>query len=123
MNKGDFFKRLDLVSFEGRVAANNLIKRLGLFVFVQKLGRTNELYWITKNNAIPLLFSAETSNLLFYLTHRGEEIQFGAMHDEYVDLQMAQGEINEVQAILLKTEDWDELPPDILTIVKAEGLV
>lgn len=124
MNKDDFFKRLDLVSFEGRVAANNLIKRLGLFVFVQKLGRTNELYWITKNNAIPLLFSAETSNLLFYLTHRAEEIQFEAMHDEYIDLQIAQGEINEVQAILLKTESWDELPPEILALVKArEGLV
>ncbi|MEB3899436.1 recombinase family protein [Pseudomonas putida] len=119
MNKDDFFKKLDLVSFEGRVAANNLIKRLGLFIFASKHGRTDETYWISKNNAIPLPFSVEADNLLFYLIHRGKEIRFEAMYDEYVDLQVAQGELNEVEAIFAKTESWDDLPPELLAMWRA----
>ncbi|MET3678677.1 MULTISPECIES: recombinase family protein [unclassified Pseudomonas] len=119
VSKHDFFEKLDLVSFEGRVAANNLIKRLGLFIFASKNGRTDETYWVSKNNAIPLPFSAETPNLLFYLMNRGNEIRFEAMYDEYVDLQVAQGELNEVEAIFAKTESWDELPPELLAMWKA----
>jgi DNA invertase Pin-like site-specific DNA recombinase len=119
MNKDDFFKKLDLVSFEGRVAANNLIKRLGLFIFVSKLGRTNEMYFVSKNNAIPTLFSDETKNLLFYLIHQGKEIRFEAMYDAFVDLQVAQGEMDEIAAIFAKTESWDELPPELLAMWKA----
>lgn len=119
MSKHDFFEKLDLVSFEGRVAANNLIKRLGLFIFVSKNARTDETYWVSKNNAIPLPFSAETPNLLFYLMHQGKEIRFEAMYDEYVDLQVTQGELNEVEAIFAKTESWDKLPPELLALWKA----
>jgi DNA invertase Pin-like site-specific DNA recombinase len=119
MNKDDFFEKLDLVSFEGRVAANNLIKRLGLYIFVDKLGRTNEMYSVSKNNAIPHPFSAESKNLLFFLTHIGNSIRFEAMADEYFDLQVLQGEMNEVEAIFAKTESWDELPPELLEMWKA----
>lgn len=119
VSKHDFFEKLDLVSFEGRVAANNLIKRLGLFIFASKNGRTDETYWVSKNNAIPQMFSAEADNLIFYLMHRGKEIRFEAMYDEYVDLQVAQGELNEVEAIFAKTESWDELPPELLAMWKA----
>jgi DNA invertase Pin-like site-specific DNA recombinase len=119
VSKHDFFEKLDLVSFEGRVAANNLIKRLGLFIFASKNGRTDETYWVSKNNAIPQMFSAEADNLIFYLMHRGKEIRFEAMYDEYVDLQVAQGELNEVEAIFAKTESWDELTPELLAMWKA----
>ncbi|HDS1061164.1 recombinase family protein [Pseudomonas putida] len=119
MSKHDFFEKLDLVSFEGRVAANNLIKRLGLFIFASKNGRTDETYWVSKNNTIPIPFSAETQNLLFYLMHRGKEIRFEAMYDEYVDLQVDQGELSQVEAIFSKTESWDELPPELLALWKA----
>jgi len=123
MNKDDFFKKLDLVSFEGRVAANNLIKRLGLYIFVNKLGRTNEMYSVSKNNAIPHPFSKEMENLLFYLTHEGRNIRFEAMDDEYIDLQVVQGEMNEIEAIFAKTESWDELPPELLAMWKARHCV
>ncbi len=119
ISKEDFFEKLDLVSFEGRVAANNLIKRLGLHIFVSKRGRTDEMYWVSRNNAIPTLFSEETANLLFYLIHTGKNIRFEGMHDEYVDLQVIQGEMNEVEAIFAKTESWDELPPELLAMWKA----
>jgi hypothetical protein len=121
MSKENFFEKLDLVSFEGRVAANNLIKRLGLHIFVDKLGRTDEMYWVSKSNAIPTLFSEEAENLLFYLMHKGGNIRFEAMHDEYVDLQVAQGEMNEIEAIFAKTESWDELPPELLAAWKAHN--
>lgn len=124
ISKDDFFEKLDLVSFEGRAAANNLLKRLGLFIFASKNGRTNETYWVSKNNAIPKLFTSESSNLLFYLMHQGCSIRFEAMHDEYVDLQVLQGEKNETEAILDKTESWDELPAHLLSPIKAKlGIV
>lgn len=119
MNKENFFEKLDLVSFEGRVAANNLIKRLGLYIFANKHGRTDETYFVSKSNAIPTPFSEEAANLLFYLMHDGASIRFEAMHDEYVDLQVVQGELTEIGAILAKTESWDELPPDLLAALKA----
>ena len=118
ISKENFFEKLDLVSFEGRVAANNLIKRLGLHIFVNKLGRTNEMYSVSKNNAIPTLFSEEAKNLLFYLVHEGANIQFEAMQDEYFDLQVIQGELTDVGAILAKTDSWDELPPELLAMWK-----
>jgi DNA invertase Pin-like site-specific DNA recombinase len=121
MNKDDFFKKLDLVSFEGRVAANNLIKRLGLYIFVQKHGRTDETYWVSKGNAIPTPFSEAGENLLFYLMHKGGNIRFEAMDDEFIDLQVAQGEMTEVGAILAKTDSWDELPSEILAALKAHN--
>lgn len=120
INKNDFFEKLDLVSFEGRAAANNLLKRLGLFIFASKNGRTDETYWGSKNNAIPAPFSSESSNLLFYLMHQGSKIRFEAMHDEYVDLQVLQGEMNEIEALFDKTESWDELPPHLLAMWKAK---
>ena len=119
MSKENFFEKLDLVSFEGRVAANNLIKRLGLHIFASKHGRTDETYWVSKSNAVPTPFSEEAVNLLFYLMHKGSNIRSEAMYDEYVDLQVIQGELTEVGAILAKTESWDELPPELLAELKA----
>ncbi|VVP19471.1 hypothetical protein PS850_03798 [Pseudomonas fluorescens] len=121
VSKESFFEKLDLVSFEGRVSANNLIKRLGLYIFVGKHGRTDETYLVSKNNAIPALFNEETKNLMFYLIHKGDNIRFEAMQDEYVDLQVVQGELTEVGAILAKTDSWDELPPEILAALKARN--
>jgi DNA invertase Pin-like site-specific DNA recombinase len=114
ISKESFFEKLDLVSFEGRVSANNLIKRLGLYIFVSKHGRTDETYWVSKSNAIPTPFSEEAENLIFYLMHKGDNIRFEAMQDEYVDLQVVQGELTDVGAILAKTDSWDELPLEIL---------
>jgi DNA invertase Pin-like site-specific DNA recombinase len=119
ISKENFFEKLDLVSFEGRVAANNLIKRLGLHIFVNKHGRTDETYWVSRSNAVPTLFSEAAENLLFYLIHKGASIRFEAMYDEYVDLQVVQGELTEVGAILAKTDSWDELPSEILAALKA----
>lgn len=121
ISKENFFEKLDLVSFEGRVAANNLIKRLGLHIFVNKLGRTDETYFVSKNNAIPHPFSSESPNLLFYLMHKGGNIRFEAMHDEYVDLQVAQGELTEAGAVLAKTDSWDELPSEVLAALRTRN--
>ncbi len=120
INKDDFFEKLDLVTFEGRAAANNLIKRLGLLIFASKNGRTDETYWVSKSNAIPAPFSSESESLLFYFIHEGASIRFEAMYDEYVDLQVTQGDMNEVEAIFAKTESWDDLPPHLMAMWKAK---
>lgn len=101
ISKDDFFEKLDLVTFEGRAAANNLIKRLGLFIFVSKFGRTNEVYWVSADNAIPAPFS-EGSSLLFYLRHKGVSIRLGALTDDILNLQVIQGEITDMEADLAK---------------------
>ncbi|WMJ01204.1 recombinase family protein [Pseudomonas chlororaphis subsp. aurantiaca] len=119
ISKENFFEKLDLVSFEGRVAANNLIKRLGLHIFANKHGRTDETYWVSKSNAIPTPFSDEAANLLFYLIHKDGNIRFEAMYDEYVDLQVIQGELTEGGAILTKTDSWDDLPTELLEALKS----
>jgi len=119
ISKDDFFSKLDLVSYEGRAAANNLVKRLGVHIFLHKLGRTNEVYTVTSKNAIPALFSDESKNMLFYIIHRGAELVTHAMKDEYFDLLEAQGELTPFQALLEKTESWDQLPPDVLAMVLA----
>lgn len=120
ISKDDFFEKLDLVTFEGRAAANNLIKRLGLFIFASKNGRTDETYWVSKSAAIPAPFSSESESLLFYFIHKGASIRFEAMYDEYIDLQVDQGEMNEVEAIFAKTESWDDLPPHLMAMWKAK---
>lgn len=120
ISKDDFFEKLDLVSFEGRAAANNLIKRLGLRIFANKHERTNETYWITKGDAIPTLFSKEAKDLLFYFINKGKSIRFEAMHDEYVDLQVSQGELSEAAAVFAKEDSWDNLPPHLLEMLKVK---
>ncbi|MNG20309.1 hypothetical protein D3C84_1045530 [compost metagenome] len=55
--------------------------------------------------------------------HKGANIRFEAMHNEYVDLQVVQGELTEVGAILAKTDSWDELPSEILAALKARHSV
>ncbi|MDP1142773.1 hypothetical protein, partial [Klebsiella pneumoniae] len=50
VSKADFFERLDLTSYEGRAAANNLVKRLGVRIGVTKLERMNDggvqIFWV-----------------------------------------------------------------------------
>lgn len=55
--------------------------------------------------------------------HRGKEIQFEAMYDEYVDLQLTQGDLNEVEAAFAKTESWDSLRPHMLAMWKARHII
>jgi DNA invertase Pin-like site-specific DNA recombinase len=91
ISKDDFFQKLDLVSYEGRVAANNLVKRLGVHIFVQKVGRMNEAYAISDANVIPR--PQEKQHLMFMISHNGDTLRMDAEQPKYFDIQAAQGDL------------------------------
>jgi DNA invertase Pin-like site-specific DNA recombinase len=91
ISKDDFFQKLDLVSYEGRVAANNLVKRLGVHIFVQKVGRLDEVYFISDANVIPR--SEDKRHLMFTIGHKGDKLRMDAERAQYFETQKAQGDL------------------------------
>lgn len=114
LSKEDFFQRLDLITYAGRAAANNLAKRLGTHVYALKRGRLDEMYTVSETAEIPAPFSPGFDGAMFQVVHVGKDLQINALQDRYTDLQEAQGELTPLQALLDRTESWDELPPDVL---------
>jgi DNA invertase Pin-like site-specific DNA recombinase len=80
VSKEDFFERLDLTSFEGRVAANNLVKRLGTRVYVRKNDRCNETYLI-----------AVEQTVIGSITH-ARNIRIDSASDAFTELQKLHGD-------------------------------
>lgn len=97
ISKDDFFQKLDLVSYPGRVAANNLVKRLGVHIFALKNRRTDESYFITNNNVKPK-DSPQAENLMFIVIHVRDKITTHAVQDEFFERLIAQGETTPQQA-------------------------
>lgn len=118
ISKEDFFKKLDLTSYEGRAAANNLMKRLGIYIFALKGGRMNEIYLIVNEKKKPNILTNEIEYVMFTVYHSGTIISISGVQDNYIDLQVAQGEIAENMAQVMKREAWDELPPDALKMLQ-----
>lgn len=89
INKEDFFQKLDLISYEGRAAANNLLKRLGIRVVLRRTGKgpaTQERYTILQTGGFEIT--------LFNVLHDEESIQVEAVANTIVDIQAMQGEID-----------------------------
>jgi hypothetical protein len=84
INKHDFFEKLDLVTFEGRSAANNLLKRLGVAIVVIKFGRLNESYTISVN---------KTSS--FMVMHENSDITVRSLDRDLIETLILQGDIDE----------------------------
>ena len=91
VSKSDFFKRLDLTSYEGRVAANNLVKRLSVRISVIKLERINECYAVSVEGTVSfLIYNRETA-----LTIR-------SVDTDILDKQVMHGEITQEQRLQLE---------------------
>lgn len=114
VSKEHFFERLGLVSHEGRHAANSLLKRLDLYIFALSQEPSRQSYFVSEINEIPMPFSPVFANLNFIADHEKERVMINAMRDELVDFQVIQGELTPLQALLEKTESWDELPEEFL---------
>ena len=84
VSKEEFFGRLDLVSFEGRHAANSLLKRLGVNISVLS-EESAEQWYMVKTEA----------RTLFAIFHRSDEISIRSLDSRILDLQLLQGEIGE----------------------------
>jgi DNA invertase Pin-like site-specific DNA recombinase len=115
ISKEDFFQKLDLVTFEGRAAANNLLRRLDVHTYTLKHGRAHESYFVSDAKMKPQPFDGTNSfgHLMFIIDHTGKNLIVKGMQDSQIDLQVSQGELSMVAGVLAKTESWDELPPEL----------
>lgn len=100
INKDDFFRKLDLVSYEGRAAANNLLKRLGIKVLVTRTGKRAERYEVLQAGGFEIT--------LFIVAHDEEVMQVEAKTAPIADIQAQQGEIDEDEAGQWLYEDREE---------------
>lgn len=86
VSKSDFFEKLDLTSYEGRAAANNLVKRLDVRISVSKLGRLDEVYRIIISGT-----------LAFLISHHERKLTIRSMDARILDKQVMHGEITQGQ--------------------------
>lgn len=89
VSKKDFFAQLDLVSFEGRHAANRLLKRLGVLVFAS----------VTSIRKMPVQMHTVSAEGItqFQLIHFDNSMIMLAAQKNIVDLRVLQGEISAEQ--------------------------
>lgn len=110
-DKEEFLAKLDLVSREGRNAANALLKRLGLVVYISyNAKRFSDVYWVAENTAdTERGFPSDYSSLLFEVSYRastdysvegtynsykeGPQLVVAAMHTQVMERQIQQGEL------------------------------
>jgi DNA invertase Pin-like site-specific DNA recombinase len=84
LSKEDFFEKLDLISYAGRFAANNLVKRLAVRIDVAKWGRLNEAYAVTINS-VPT----------FVIMHEKDDIAVRALDSASLDKLVLHGDIGQ----------------------------
>lgn len=87
VSKSDFFEKLDVTSFEGRAAANNLTKRLGTRIYVRKNGRCNETYLISVTAA-----DGSEPSVIGAITHTNKRIRIDSASDAFDELQKLHGD-------------------------------
>lgn len=88
--KGDFFKRLDLVSFEGRAAANSLLKRLGIIVRFRRFVPNNFQCWVVDHSGE--VESGNDGRMLVSIKYADGEMVSQALDEEIWAKQIQQGE-------------------------------
>jgi DNA invertase Pin-like site-specific DNA recombinase len=92
INKQDFFDRVDLVTYEGRAKANQLLKALGVVV---RMGRKNKdisysveldgvLSFVMEQTGSEISYYPYTSNISELITAQGDGAAFAEMHSSMV---------------------------------------
>ena len=120
VDKSDFFRKLDLESSDVRNQVNTLFKRLSLRVFVSVRGSRDFICWMSKGSKSPKPFTDYFNDLLFYVMYDKGQVYVDLVSDDLVDLGVLQGELSEVDAVLAKSDSWDD--PTFSEEVKKEIL-
>jgi DNA invertase Pin-like site-specific DNA recombinase len=89
-SKADFFNRLDLVSFEGRAAANSLLKRLGIIIRFRRFEPNNFQCWVLDHSGE--VESEKDGRMLFSIKFTDGDITQQALDEEIWAKQIQQGE-------------------------------
>lgn len=94
-SKGDFFNRLDLVSFEGRAAANSLLKRLGITVRFRRFVPNNFQCWVLDHSGE--VESEDGGRMLVSFKYTDGDITQQALDEDIWAKQIQQGERSPAQ--------------------------
>ena len=92
VSKDDFFQKLDLVSYQGRVSANNLVKRLGVSIYALKIGRTHEDYWIT-TPATDVSEEPAARPVIAVFSHTGPTVRIDPLTNDFEQTQILHGDL------------------------------
>jgi DNA invertase Pin-like site-specific DNA recombinase len=89
VSKKDFFAQLDIVSFEGRHAANRLLKRLGILISTS----------VTSHHKMPMQMHTVSAEGItqFQIIHFETSMIMFAAQKKIVDLRVLQGEVSAEQ--------------------------
>lgn len=89
-SKADFFNRLDIVSFEGRAAANSLLKRLGIIIRFRRFVPNNFQCWVLDHS--DELESGNDGRMLVSYKYTDGAITQQALDEDVWAKQIQQGE-------------------------------
>ena len=105
-SKADFFSRLDLVSYEGRAAANSLLKRLGIIVRFRRFVPNNFQCWVLDHSGE--VESEKEGRMLVSYRYIDGAITHQALDDDIWEKQVQQGELSADQVAHEQEEgiDW-----------------
>lgn len=91
ISREDFFQKLDLVTYEGRAAANSLLKRLGIEVQFKRQNPSNFRCWaLDKSNEEA---AQESDQILFGILYEDGTLTVQALDNDVFIRQIEQGEI------------------------------
>jgi len=91
ISKEDFFQKLDLVTYEGRAAANSLLKRLRVVVLFKRHSPNNFRCWVLDKSDEEI--TEETEQFLFGILFKDGALAVQAFDNDIYERQIEQGEI------------------------------
>lgn len=103
INKEDYLKQLDLVSYEGRAAANSLLKRLGIQVQFKRDNPSRFQCWVLDKSDEAV--TDQVQQMLFGVLCEGEKATTQALNPDVYDRMVVQGVIKTTVAIREQEED------------------
>jgi DNA invertase Pin-like site-specific DNA recombinase len=92
ISKDDFFQKLDLVTYEGRAAANSLLKRLGIQVQFKRHNPTRFRCWVLDKSDDAVTEAGD--QLLFGIYFEQGLLTTQAFDNDVFDRQIRQGEVS-----------------------------
>lgn len=103
ISKEDFFKQIDLVTYEGRAAANSLLKRLDLQVLFKRHNPSHFQCWVLDKSDEAV--TDEVQQMLFSVLYEGERATTQPLDPDIYDRQVEQDLITAAVAIREQEED------------------
>lgn len=103
INKEDYLKQLDLVTYEGRAAANSLLKRLHLQVLFKRHNPSHFQCWVLDKSDEAV--TDEVQQMLFSVLYEGERATTQPLDPDIYDRQVEHDVITAAVAIREQEED------------------